>query len=263
MSYPGGKNGAGVYQTIINQIPPHKYYIEGFLGSGAILRLKKPALASLGIDSDPGVIEAWRGAVPNVTLLCANFLDYIQLHPPTPDTFLYLDPPYLLETRSTKARIYNHEFYLRSQHVALLDAVRPLPCPVMISGYPSELYDRLLPGWRQVTYQAKTRAGLATEVLWMNYPEPLELHDYRYLGENYRERERIKRKQNRWRSRLAKMDRLERYALLMAIGEVKSPAAIGKGDAVISGPVEPQILRPIPSQLAIWDPLAENDDPWG
>ncbi|MCZ4283118.1 hypothetical protein O4H49_20200 [Kiloniella laminariae] len=31
MSYPGGKGGAGVYQKIINIMPPHKTYIEGFL----------------------------------------------------------------------------------------------------------------------------------------------------------------------------------------------------------------------------------------
>lgn len=36
MSYFGGKAQDGVYQTIINQIPPHQIYIEPFLGGGAI-----------------------------------------------------------------------------------------------------------------------------------------------------------------------------------------------------------------------------------
>ena len=40
MTYPGGKNGAGVYQAIICQIPPHQVYVEPFLGSGAVMRLK-------------------------------------------------------------------------------------------------------------------------------------------------------------------------------------------------------------------------------
>lgn len=31
-SYPGGKSGAGVYQAIINQLPPHSTYVELFLG---------------------------------------------------------------------------------------------------------------------------------------------------------------------------------------------------------------------------------------
>jgi DNA adenine methylase len=34
MGYPGGKSGAGVYQTIINLMPPHTVYIEPFLGGG-------------------------------------------------------------------------------------------------------------------------------------------------------------------------------------------------------------------------------------
>jgi site-specific DNA-adenine methylase len=34
MRYPGGKGGAGVYQTIINNIPPHDTYIETHLGGG-------------------------------------------------------------------------------------------------------------------------------------------------------------------------------------------------------------------------------------
>jgi site-specific DNA-adenine methylase len=43
LSYPGGKGGAGVYQAIINQMPPHEVYIEPFLGAGSVLRTKRPA----------------------------------------------------------------------------------------------------------------------------------------------------------------------------------------------------------------------------
>jgi len=49
MPYPGGKSGAGVYQTIINRMPPHRVYIEPFLGGAAIMRLdsaSRPATAS-------------------------------------------------------------------------------------------------------------------------------------------------------------------------------------------------------------------------
>jgi len=54
MRYPGGKGGAGVYQTIINNIPPHDTYIETHLGGGNILERKRPAARSVGIDLDPG-----------------------------------------------------------------------------------------------------------------------------------------------------------------------------------------------------------------
>ena len=57
MVYPGGKNGSGVYQTIINLMPPHEVYIEPFLGSGAILRMKRPALRNIGMDRDPDALK--------------------------------------------------------------------------------------------------------------------------------------------------------------------------------------------------------------
>lgn len=62
---------------------------------------------------------------------------------------------------------------------------------------------------------------MATEWLWMNYPRPVKLHDYRYLGDDFRERERIKRKKARWIDRLARMDILERQAMLAALDTVE------------------------------------------
>ena len=41
MGYLGGKAGAGVYQTIINRMLPHRVYVEPFLDSGAVMRHKK------------------------------------------------------------------------------------------------------------------------------------------------------------------------------------------------------------------------------
>ena len=59
--YPGGKNGAGTYQRLINLMPPHEVYIETHLGSGALLRRKRPAKKNVGIDLDPLVIESFDG----------------------------------------------------------------------------------------------------------------------------------------------------------------------------------------------------------
>ena len=59
MAYPGAKNGAGVFQTIINQIPPHEVYIEPYLGGGAIMRAKLAApIANIGVDRSPKAIAA-------------------------------------------------------------------------------------------------------------------------------------------------------------------------------------------------------------
>lgn len=100
---------------------------------------------------------------------------------------------------------------------------------VMISGYWSPLYADRLTGWHSTSFQAMTRAGkTATEWLWCNFPPAVALHDYRYLGVTFRERERIKRKKQRWTDRLHRLPLLERQALLSAIEEAwrsASPAA--------------------------------------
>ena len=89
---------------------------------------------------------------------------------------------------------------------------------VMVSGYDSALYRASLRDWNALQYQAMTRGGSqATEWVWFNFPPPVALHDYRYLGKNFRERERIKRKKTRWTARLERMPVLERQSLLAAI----------------------------------------------
>jgi len=225
MNYPGGKNGSGIYQKLINLMPPHRVYIEAFLGSGAIMRLKRPAIVSIGIDSDDHVLSLFPGEqIPNLTLLETDAVKWLASHTVSGDTLIYLDPPYLMQTRSCQRPIYRHEFSAK-QHATLLRVINRLPCIVMISGYWSEMYAESLQGWRSVSFQAQTRGGkLATEWVWMNFNQPLELHDYRYLGENFRERERIKRKRRRWRDRLLRMDSLERHAVLMAIDELRNQA---------------------------------------
>lgn len=248
MSYPGGKSAPGVYQTIINLIPPHQVYIEPFLGAGAVLRMKTPAATNIGVDIDLAVIATFRQSHPPnttlyeifspstpppgqpptaraLTLIHGDALAYLASYPWTGSEFVYCDPPYLMEVRSSKRKIYRHEFSSPEQHGQLLSLLKTIQAAVMISGYPSTLYEQMLPDWSTITFCAVTRAGyVATERLWMNYPPPTLLHDYRYLGKNFRERERIKRRQHRWKRRLAMMPPLEKAALLLAIQDLDTPS---------------------------------------
>ncbi len=221
MSYPGGKNGSGVYQQIINRIPPHSTYIEAFLGSGAIMRMKRPADRNIGIDIDDRVIKNFsQGAPPGVTIIETNAITWLNMKILPHDTFVYCDPPYLLSTRSKGERIYRHELN-EHDHIVLCRALNHLPCMVMLSGYPNKLYDDMLSSWWTATFQTTNRGGShVTEKLWMNYPPPVFLHDYRYLGSNFRERERIKRQRQRWIARLERMPELERQSLAAAIAAV-------------------------------------------
>lgn len=116
-----------------------------------------------------------------------------------------------------------------ADHAALLALLATLPARVALSGYRCPLYDAQLASWRRVDFKAMTRGGPAVESLWCNYASPAELHDFTYLGANFRERERIKRKQGRWRRRLAAMSQLERRAMMVELArlELASPAAPG------------------------------------
>jgi len=218
MSYPGGKNGSGVYQAIINLIPPHKIYIEPFLGAGAIMRNKRPAESSIAIDIDGNVINNFSDpTTPNLTLLQLDAILWLKNHNPRCGTFIYIDPPYLMETRSSKRKIYSNELTTQD-HIAILDIVLKMDCQIMISGYPNTIYDDALKGWHTATFNTTTRGGkYVKEKLWMNYEKPKKLHDYRYIGKTFRERERIKRKIERWTSRLLMLPDLEKNAIAAAI----------------------------------------------
>ena len=83
------------------------------------------------------------------------------------NVLIYADPPYLLDTRGGKQ--YRHEM-AEQDHVELLSALLEHKGPVILSGYPSELYDRELNGWSRITRKAYNQnADQRTEVLWCNF----------------------------------------------------------------------------------------------
>lgn len=232
MRYPGGKGGAGVYQRIINMMPPHDTYVETHLGGGNVMERKRPAARNIGIDVDAAAVNAWADANPmrdDVELVIGDCHAVLRSSINwTGRELVYADPPYLMETRKGGA-LYRHE-YTDAQHIELLEILRSLPCAVMISGYRSDLYDNTLAGWRRVDFQAMTRRGLATESVWLNFPEPAVPHDLGFIGGNFRERERIKRKKARWRNKLASMPAAERAAILEVLRDLAaSEVAITPG----------------------------------
>lgn len=219
MKYLGGKGQT--FQKLINLMPPHDVYIETHLGGGAVIRNKRPAKRNIGLEIDAKVIEMWSEEEKRgLEIVQADAVNYLKSYKFTDNDLIYCDPPYLRETRRRKRKFYKFE-YSFEQHVELLEVIKTLPCMVMISGYESDLYKEMLKGWHIHTFQAKTSMGVATEWLWMNYPAPSQLHDYRFLGDNFRQRERLKKKKENWLSRLKSMPVLERQALLFALQSMK------------------------------------------
>lgn len=220
LTYPGGKAGAGVYQQIICSIPPHVMYIETHLGGGAIMRHKRPASSSIGLDLSEEVINR-KIEIPSLQVYKMDAISFLENHFFVGDEFVYCDPPYLPDVLSDSKRLrglYKYK-YSKEDHIELLKCILKLRCKVMISGYDNELYNNLLKGWSTKVFKSMTRGGTRLEKIWMNYPEPIALHDYRYLGDNFRERQRIKRKKERWVNKLSQMPLLEKQALYSAIVE--------------------------------------------
>lgn len=99
-----------------------------------------------------------------------------------PDAVIYADPPYLLSTRSAMQRRpqgdYEHEFASEDDHRALADVLCASTATVLLSGYPSDLYEDLYAGWHRVERKVVRRSSNgrsgsqphALEVIWSNRP---------------------------------------------------------------------------------------------
>jgi DNA adenine methylase len=126
--------------------------------------------------------SAWITAVDGLPAVHARIRRVVVLDRPaievlrsedSPDTIFYLDPPYLKETRSVPD-VYGFEMS-RADHCELLDSVRNVCGKIMLSGYPSDLYDATLARWNRHTFDLPNNAAAGkskareTEVLWCNF----------------------------------------------------------------------------------------------
>ncbi|WEH90026.1 DNA adenine methylase [Acinetobacter soli] len=90
------------------------------------------------------------------------------------ETLHYVDPPYVHDTRYSGAktgRVYRHEM-TDQDHEELLKVLLDLDGKVIVSGYPSELYNDYLGQWKRVDTSARISSGRGTdtrtECLWIN-----------------------------------------------------------------------------------------------
>lgn len=268
MNYDGGKNGSGVFQRLICMMPPHRVFIEPFLGSGAITRRKRPAEFTLGYELNRKTIaefanhvpaehfEAWtinaewkapNGDMPgnggksigfnepgtmrtNLEILNVDGFEALRhkfvagsyfyaLYDPA-EVLIYLDPPYPDAVRSTKGKIYEFEMLTEQEHAEFCSLVVAIPARVMVSGYDNELYNDMLKGWRKEQIPTSNRAGQKViETVWLNFPEPVELHDYKHAGDDYRDRWRITKRLRNWTGQLKEMTPAERGAMLAQLSD--------------------------------------------
>lgn len=120
-------------------------------------------------DSIPLFVERLKGVVidNHDALDVIRRMDHV-------DTLIYCDPPYLPETRSalmnrrSGTNGYKHELD-DAGHIELAGVLQACSGMVVLSGYPSELYQQLYAGWERHERVASADLGKSrTEVVWLN-----------------------------------------------------------------------------------------------
>ena len=136
----------------------------------------------------PGDVNAWEKMLERLPILSARLqsislfnvtaLNQLAILPDDPSWFVYLDPPYAAETRTTFGEYGEYEMTY-SDHVALRNKVATFKhTRFMISHYRYDVYDAL--GWRTVEIDLPNHASQSatkdrrTEIVYMNYPERKE-----------------------------------------------------------------------------------------
>ena len=216
--YFGSKATSGLCQPIIAMMPPHDTYIETHLGGGAVIQRKPPALRNIAIDLDPKPLKVFQCDYPVEKIHgCAH--QFLSTYAYRGRELVYCDPPYLHHTRSSTRR-YRFD-YEEQDHIELLEILKGLPCSVILSGYPPNVYDELLTDWGTLELQVMNQGGVRTEKLWFNFTTD-RVHWCRYAGKNFTDRQRIKRKAENWGRRYQALPRAERLAVLSSIMAVEA-----------------------------------------
>lgn len=145
----------------------------------------------------PRYLAAYADRIPTcahrlagVSLECRPALDLITSYGQVPDMLLYCDPPY---DGATRARNYRHEMTSPESHRDLAEVLHSARATVVLSGYPSPLYDEIYADWHRTEIDAWTGGGLnagmskrdgtRTELLLSNRPlagnhDQLEIPEY-------------------------------------------------------------------------------------
>lgn len=155
----------------------HQVIARGFMGqsskgiwqrAGLDTRINDDGYCSRlrSLRATPEAVMAAADRLVPVLLEHGDALDVIRRYS-RPDALIYCDPPYLTPANRGTG-IYTHDFDFED-HRDLLAELQDVDAMVVLSGYPSDLYDSMLAGWER--HQRKALADGArerTEVVWLN-----------------------------------------------------------------------------------------------
>lgn len=117
----------------------------------------------------PDAIAAFTERLQGVTIERKPALRLIEQYDKE-NVLIYADPPYVGTERNMSHPSCRYQYDMTEQdHRDLAAVLRASKSMVVLSGYPSLLYDELFPDWKMVTCQARIEHGqIRTEALWLN-----------------------------------------------------------------------------------------------
>lgn len=141
--------------------------VKGFSGFSGSTRKGKTTDATV-----------WAKIPHNLAMICERLkgviienipaLELIAKHD-SPKTLFYLDPPYLMEQR-TSSNVYQYEMAI-DDHEQLLKVINQISGNVVISGYDDDLYNDYLSCWKKQTSPARAAGQkgqiIRNECLWI------------------------------------------------------------------------------------------------
>lgn len=229
-NYPGSKGGSGVIQWILNHVPKCSIFVDACAGSGIV----GETVAEMCSDTAVYMYEKYLPVWQQLDLKYRNYkkgmiillpFDSIQhylnkvkeSHTCYDETVFYFDVPYIKETRKSTVDLYGCEWTLED-HLNFFDLIFELEkkgALIIISHYDCDLYRMKLVDWPTSTFQTMTRGGAVIEKLWMNFDiKDYELATTAFVGKDFTDRQRIKRKKENIVKKLKSLPLHERQAII-------------------------------------------------
>lgn len=188
----GNKGGQGIKEPLLNCVPIANRYFSLFYGQGGFENL--PDFKNIKWSCSEKCQGLQSFSTMQASIVENDYKSLIDKNNCTSDDFVFADPPYMLSTRRSGKRYYKHEFSTEN-HIEFLSYASGSPAMWLITHPPCALYNRLLQSWLKIPMGYQTRNGYFEDCIWLNFnPKLVELVTYKYLGNNFIERQQIKRK---------------------------------------------------------------------
>ncbi|MDO5433347.1 DNA adenine methylase [Eubacterium sp.] len=116
----------------------------------------------------PGIVKDVAERLKDAQIENRPAIELIKKHD-GPEVLIYLDPPYIRDTRTLHGDQYKFEIY-DADHEVLVKTIKNHNGKIILSGYENDLYNDYLKGWKKYSIKSRIeRGGTRTETIWLNF----------------------------------------------------------------------------------------------